>query len=391
MNTRQPIYNQDLQYLISQGASPCVSIYMPTPVAGPETQQNPIRLKNLITVAQDRLTDRGMGIRDAEELLGSLHQQVTAGGLFRERQQPGLAVFVCPGFERIFQLPLRFDELVVTGDRFHVKPLLPLLSGDGHFFVLAISQNEIRLLRGTRDTVTEVELENVSSGLADVLKSDVTERRVQHRLVGRHIAASSPAIFHGHGGTKEAAQSDLLRYFQKVDTGLKTILREERAPLVLAGVDYMRSAYAQVSEYPGLVEDGLTGNPDMANPAELHQAAWEVVRPHFARVREGAAGRYRELAQTDRASDAVKTIVPAAFHGGVETLFVAVDRQLWGAFDPERNAVEIHTGKGPGDEDLLDFAAIHTLLNGGEVFAGEDVPGGGEACAVFRYTTGGIP
>lgn len=39
----------------------------------------------------------------------------------------------------------------MVDDRFHVTPLLPLLAGDGHFFVLALSQNQIGLLEGTRD------------------------------------------------------------------------------------------------------------------------------------------------------------------------------------------------------------------------------------------------
>jgi hypothetical protein len=43
---------------------------------------------------------------------------------------------------------------VVVTDRFHIKPLLPLLSGDGRFYVLALSQSEVRLLQGTRYSVS---------------------------------------------------------------------------------------------------------------------------------------------------------------------------------------------------------------------------------------------
>jgi DNA-binding response OmpR family regulator len=394
MNSQRPFSEfsvfsvEDLRDLISAGEAPSVSIYMPTSSAGPETQQNPIRLKNLITEAENRLIDLGVRTREVQGLLGGLHQQVTTGGVFRESRDPGLAIFVCPGFARFHRLPLHFDELVVTGDRFHVKPLLPLLTGDGHYFVLAISQNEIRLLRGTRDTVTEVELEDVPRGLAETLKFDVAERQLQHRMAGAPHTGRQPAVFHGHGGLKDVSRSNLTRYFHQVDDGLQKILRGERAPLVLAGVDYVRSAYAEISDYPGLAEDGINGSPDEVDPTELHAAAWEIVRPHFARIREEASARYKELVQTGKASDGIEAIVPAAFHGGVDTLFVAVGRQVWGVFDPERNTVAVHPEKQPGDDDLVDFAAVHTLLNGGEVFAGEAVPSGTPACAVFRYETG---
>jgi len=36
---------------------------------------------------------------------------------------------------RYYRLSLLFEELVVVTDRFHLKPLLPLLSGDERFMV----------------------------------------------------------------------------------------------------------------------------------------------------------------------------------------------------------------------------------------------------------------
>jgi len=47
----------------------------------------------------------------------------------------------------------------------------------------------------------------------------------------------------------------------------------------------------------------------------------------------------------------------------------------------------VHETEEPGDEDLLDVAAIQTVLNSGTVYAvkAEEVPGGGPAAALFRY------
>jgi hypothetical protein len=47
----------------------CVSIYMPTHRTGVETQQDPIRLKNLLGKAEKELSDRGMGRRDVQKML----------------------------------------------------------------------------------------------------------------------------------------------------------------------------------------------------------------------------------------------------------------------------------------------------------------------------------
>jgi hypothetical protein len=72
---------------------------------------------------------------------------------FWQYQAEGLAVFLAAGTLRTFRVPVPFAELVVVAPGFHVKPLLALLTGDGLFYVLALSQNQVRLLVGTRDHI----------------------------------------------------------------------------------------------------------------------------------------------------------------------------------------------------------------------------------------------
>jgi hypothetical protein len=83
----------------------------------------------------------------------------------------------------------------------------------------------------------------------------------------------------------------------------------------------------------------------------------------------------------------VQKAVLAAHHGRIETLFVAVGVQVWGGFDPEKDRVEVHRSPEPGDEDLLDLAAIQTLLKSGTVYAvaPEEVPDQALLAAVLRY------
>ena len=47
----------------------------------------------------------------------------------------------------------------------------------------------------------------------------------------------------------------------------------------------------------------------------------------------------------------------------------------------------MHDQRQPGDEDLLDRAAVHTLLTAGTIFAvpPQQVPGPGPAAALLRY------
>jgi hypothetical protein len=58
-----------------------------------------------------------------------------------------------------------------------------------------------------------------------------------------------------------------------------------------------------------------------------------------------------------------------AHHGRIDVLFVAIGVQVWGGFDLEKDKVYVHESPELDDEDLLDLAAIQTLIKEGAVYA----------------------
>lgn len=382
--------NDEFKDLVSKTDKVCISIYMPTHRVGYEQQQDPLRLKNLLDDAEERLVTGGMRSPDARELLE------TARGLlpnndFWQHQSDGLGLFIDKKDTLTYRLPLAFNELVFIGNRFHIKPLLPMLSSDGQFFILAISMNDVRLLEGTRYTVEEVETDNVPTSMAEALWFEDPERQLQwHSATQSSFGTGDrPAVYHGHGVVENNIKDNILRYFQRVNRELVNLLQNNDSPLVLAGVDYMLPIYQEANSYPHLIKEGIPGNPDDLRAKELHRRAWDLVEPYFNAAQKGAISRYEELAGMggSEASNDIQEIVKAAFYGRVEILFVASDVQLWGDFDEQLNAVVMHTEFHPGDQDLLDLAALHTIKNGGTVYvsSGEEVIGGGKLAAIFRY------
>ncbi len=387
------VTKDDLTTLIDRQGKWCVSIYMPTVRAGTETQQNPIRFRNLLREAEERLVDLGMRAPEAQEMLKPLDDLQNDIHFWRH-QSDGLAVFLCEGEVRSFRVPVDFRERVVVNERLYIKPLLPLFSGDGRFYILAISQDQIRLLEGTRDSVAEVELTGVPESMAEALWPDDPERQLQFRTIrsqprGGTGGTEGTVAFHGHGVGDELDKQDIKRYLQKVDRGLMDKLADERAPLLLAGVDYLLPIYREATKYQYLLDEGLTGNPDNLSARELHAQAWELVKPVFTKAQADAAARYHEHAGRDdgQASNDLKTVLRAAHEGRIDVLFVAVGAQEWGQFRTHSFNVHVHPEMQPGDQDLIDLAAVQTVVNGGTVYAVEqdEVPGGGPIAAVFRY------
>ena len=371
---------EELRTLIESPQQPMVSIYMPAHRTG-DSEQDPIRLKNLLRDAENQLISNGIHMQDASKLLKPA-QQLLSDSYFWQHQGDGLAIFLSPEIFQYYRVPHSFQELVVVAERFHIKPLLPLFSEDGAFYILAVSQNRVRLLQCTRYYVREVTPEAVPESLAEALKYDQPEKQLQSHTTGR-----GSAIFHGQGLGKDDDKVNILRYFQQVDHGLHELLREERVPLVIAAVDYLHPIYREANTYAHLLEEAIEGNPDELSAEELQERAWAIVQPYFERGRADALEQYGEAVSKGLATNDVRQAVLAAYDGRVSTLFVALDIQQWGAFDLESRKIHLYEEKRRGAEDLLDFTAIHTLTKGGTVYAvePEQVPGKTPIAALFRY------
>ncbi len=110
-------------------------------------------------------------------------QALIENALFWRDQRDGIAMFRSPDVFRIYHLPYPAGESVVVGLRLrlHLKPLLPfLLDGEQQFYLLALSQNTVVLLEGTRHHISEVELpETVPRSLAEALTDQSAERHLQ--------------------------------------------------------------------------------------------------------------------------------------------------------------------------------------------------------------------
>jgi len=368
----QVLSSDDLKTLTETHNGMCVSLFLPTYQGGQESGANVTRFKNRLKEAEGKLQTAGRRPEQIAELLRPARDFLTDGDWWHEPAE-GLAVFVSGEVFRHYRLPYAFPELTVVGERFHLKPLLPLLTSDGHFHILALSQKEVRLLKATRMSVTETELRDVPRSLAEVLQYQEVQDQVRYHAGAPGGARGRAAIFRGgHGGAAEDRKDDIREFFRLLDKGLRQVLREHQAPLVLAGVEFLLALYREVNSYPHLVPEGLVGNPEELSAEELRRRAWALVEPIFTRAQREAAELYQQAAGQDLAASDLRQVVLAATEGRVGTLFVPLAGHQWGQFDRETGRVDLHEQEQPGDQDLVDFAAVMGLLHGARVYAVEE-------------------
>ncbi|HMB91763.1 MAG TPA: hypothetical protein VKP65_13005 [Rhodothermales bacterium] len=369
----------------------CLSLYMPTFHVESELSQNTIRLKNLLNKARQQLKETGYKNGEVSALLDPFTpylNQPTGWGSVSE----GLAAFATPNSSYFFRIPLDVEELALVNNHFHLKPLFPLLATNNRYYVLALSQNRVQLFEGTHEALHAIDSQDIPKSLIDALGSEEEERSLQS-----HVGVSSghrhDAVFHGHGvqndDKKSSPQSELRRFFQRIDEGVQEVLGNDKAPLVLAGVEYYLPIYREANGYVHLVNDQIVrGNPDHLSAKQLHESSWDIVKPLFLESQEEEKDQFHQLSQRDgMASTDLQEILPAAIYSRIDTLFVPIGEHQWGRYDRDSNTVTLHDKQEAGDEDLYDLAAVHTYLNGGTVQALqiENMPTENGLAATFRF------
>ena len=373
----ETLTRSDLDALLAAEHDECVSLYMPTHrTGGPEIREDATRFSNLIRATGDELKARKVAALKRQEIVGSL-EELKHDSVFWQNQGDGLAIFFDGGERRVFRLPLSFRERCVVSSRFHIRPLLPLLQGDGRFYILAVSQNKVRLMQGSRFAVSEIRDDRLPKNLRDALNIDEYMESLQfNSMKGADIGGSTRggAAFHGQGGSNmDVKKSDeLLPYFRLIDNALQELFGVERNPLVFAGVEYLFPLFKEASNYEGLVDEPITGNVDRARPEELHAQAWPLVKDRFERLRNSELERLSAASDPKPHSRDLREILQAAHIGQIETLFLSERADVMGSVDFSADGHAVQNSLDGEGEDLLNVAAVEALRTGSKVFTVDD-------------------
>lgn len=370
-----------LNELIENNNQPCVSLYLPTHRIG-DIEQDPIRLKNMLREAIDRLSEYGLNSNEITNMLAPIDKLLT-DSLFWQHQSNGLSIFVSPNYFTYFRMPYTFHELVVVADRFHIKPLITWFAENETFYILAVSQNQVRLLQCTKYSSQDITPDNLPAGIKDALKYDDPEKQLQYHTTG----VDGSAIYHGHGVTKDYDKDAILRYFRIINQSLQSVLKKEHNPLILAAVDYLHPIYKEVNTYKGLLDGGISGNPEEESDETLREHGWNIIEPYHKQQLRETINEFNESTGKGLATNDLEQAVLAAYDKRVSKLLVALNNPQWGHFDVKNRRVFLWSEQKTTAEDLLDIAAVFTLNNSGKVYTleKEKMPANTIIAAILRY------
>lgn len=372
---------QNVNQLLSIQQNPCVSIYLPVDKVGQDTRQGPIRLRKLIKATAEALRERGFRTPFIEQLLQPA-EALYDHALFWEHQDQGLALFLNQDGLLLHQLSERCVESVTIAERFMILPLLAEQADDRTYYLLALSLDDTRLYLATHRNITECVLPEPRS-----LKAVVEAYNLEKQL--SHHGGSSGSVVHGSASGRDLDKQRIEEFFRLLDSNLGDVLTEREAPVVAVCVDYIFPMFRTVCKSKNLMAEHISGTMDSLKKEILLEKAWQIVRTFFEKDKTAALQNYEKLAGTGLARHDIGNVLPMAFQGRIDTLFLRQDRQLWGEWDETSGHLTTLLDEQTrfGEPDLLSEAAILTLQQGGRVYIldGENMPVPAACACLLRF------
>lgn len=369
-----------------------VSVLLPIATEPPQSEQNASRLKDLHQSALDKLLDNGLTVDNAQELLRPVEALLKdPKSLLRPAE--ALALYIDEDSASVVEIPYAVDSQVTVGNRFVVKPLLPLLQNDSDFKVVCLNRGEIKVYKGTRMGIREVTIPDMPESLSDVIQYDDPEKSLQHHTAKTGSNEGQPGSgpvpqMHGQGMPSDIEEEQIERLFREVAKAVKKHFANDPSPMVVFGVDENVGQFSSVIDWGGQEMFSVHHDPKDWSKEEINRHATEKLMPHWEKQIEEKVERLNEAHNKDTGVFDTAKCALAAANGRVEMVCVASDQSEPGVCQPEKMEVDfVEADDAACAHDLLDTIAYETIQHGGEAFAlpQEKIPGPGNVAATVRF------
>ncbi len=346
---------------------PAVSILMPTHRREPDNAQDPVRLRNLVAEAKERVqADPAVSRADRIKVVEQLEAALAEVDLVHS--EDALALFVSPDEHQVWSLCRSADARVVLSDTYLTRNLVAAQAAARPYWVLVVAADHARLWSGGPERVTE--RTNGSFPLSRSLEDPDSERK--ERI----------------GDLPSTYTDELTRQFlREVDSALGNVLAAEPRPLYLVGE---AAALSLLGDVGTAVKGAVARVPHGGLAQGTAEAVWQTVRPAVeAQALTDIADALKELDQARGRKEfaaGIDEVWQKVRTGRVALLAVEEGYRVTVRDDGEHLAHAAPDDQGARD-DIVDEIVEKALDTGAQV---RFVPDGeladaGQIAAVLRY------
>lgn len=357
---------RDIASLFGLRAEACVSIYLKTTPITHEIEACKIEFSNLIRQAIHQLEAQGLDKHHVKQIQ-ELFEEVQQDDVLWRNQAHTLAVFATPDSIRTFRLANLINSRIEVSDRFNIKPLLRSTTFDQSAYVIAVSENSMRLVEIFADLPPE---EIKDPNFPEHLYSDMTRRSRKDMKSG-----------------DEDLKRDIAKYSRLIDAAIAPLLKHSDIPVIVMAAQPIASIFHNLCTANNLLPQIISCSPDRIPLHDIATAARTVLQGHYQSKIEALHERYTARFQKRRATDKLEEIARAATLGSIETLYIDIDGKASGCIDENTGEIDYHPAEGTIQYNLVGEITRRAFLSGAQVIAlrQSDMPAAAEVAATLRF------
>lgn len=357
-----------LKQIQNPGAFPSVSILMPAHRSFPENQQDKIRLKNLVNIAQQRLKEEAANSDTSAILkkLSELTESIDYNNLL-----DGLALFINKDDCYKFNFSFPVEERVIIDKTFATRDLIFGLNRSQPYIALIIDEKNTRFYSGSRETLSEVKHPELplKNFVHDIKSGEITDTSFNDRI---------------HENDER-----LKNYLREADLVLKELTGQESIPYIIAGTQKQIALFKEISRSKSVCLGELTGNYGNTQGSELSKLIWPIAKNGFALIRAAVMNDVEKAKGSKKFAAGIDEVWKLAKEGRGLTLLAEINFSMIGSITPE--------GFVPGDrttssadsftDDAVDEIIENVVSKGGNVvfFDNGKLEEYGKIALILRY------
>lgn len=330
-----------IQSLTEKNESPSITLSFNTYRTFPDSEKNPIILKNLIKEAENRLLEE-YGKRDIPEILEKLEE--LPDKLASTKVMDSLHVFISKDVDELVVSPWPVDnEAVFIDDTFAVKPLIKALNRTKEYMILSIAQGGAHLFEALNDGI-EKEIVN------DDFPFDANPLEVT-------------------GSDNNKVENRLKEYFNQIDKAVVEVHNGNDLDVVVISTEPNYAMLMEVADIPKMYIAHDNKNYDVSEPDKMAKQAFESIKDLQKEERGLAIGELKQAVSSGQVLTDLQDIYQAAIDGRGDLLMVQQDYEQPVKMTSDRSFDLVDDAKETGVvDDIVSSIAWNVLSKGGKAY-----------------------
>lgn len=356
---KDKLIGEDLVTLQNLRGNSCVSVILPTHRLFSERKVDKFEMEKALEDAVS-LMEYKLPEKESKNLKKKLMELEAA--IDYDHNLDGVGLYVSGDTAIRTRFPFPVTKKIVVGPDFEIRDLLYKTNLSQPYYVLMLSENQVRLFNGTIEDLTEIH-----GGDFPVDFYDDHEYATPSRGSSTQGNPQMRSFEHDKSTIETIRFKD---FFRHADELLGKYMVQD-VPVILAGVEKDLAWFEEVTSFRSHIAGKIHGNYEHANLAEFGRKCRAVMETFINNEVNGLIADFREKVGKGLGVSGVQEIWTAVAEGRGYRLVVEKDFKIPGFISPENeHFLSLRPAKTNHFTmpDAIDEVIEMTLDKGGEVF-----------------------